>query len=242
MNRIFKWIYQPYKWLVVIPFMVFITLVLGLICILVGAFFSQDATNSLAVLWSRLACGIVPLKVTLTGKKNYTPGRSYVVVANHLSMVDIPVVHGFIGLHIKWVMKQELRKIPVFGIACHYLGCIFVDRSHHQAAIDSIRKARKRMSSKASVLFFAEGTRSRDGQVQPFKKGAFVFARETGLPVLPVTIKKSREVLPPDSLDLVPGPVEIVVHRPVHILPGEAAPLEDTIKSVRSTIAAPLSA
>jgi 1-acyl-sn-glycerol-3-phosphate acyltransferase len=238
-SRILKWLYQPYKWLVVIPFMVIITLVLGLICVFVGAFFSQDAANALAVLWSRLACGIVPVKVKLTGTKNYTPGRSYVVVANHQSMVDIPVIHGFIGLHIKWVMKQELRKIPVLGIACHYLGCIFVDRSHHQAAIASIRKARKRISSKASVLFFAEGTRSRNGQVQPFKKGAFVFARETGLPVLPVTIRHSREVLPPDSLDLVPGLVEIIVHRPVYVLSGDVHQLEETIEAVRTTIAAP---
>ena len=163
------------------------------------------------------------------------------VVANHQSMVDIPVIHGYIGLHIKWVMKQELRKIPVFGIACHYLGCIFVDRSHHQAAIDSIQKARKRISSKASVLFFAEGTRSRNGRVQPFKKGAFVFARETGLPVLPITIKRSWEVLPPDSLDLVPGPVEIIVHRPVYDLPGDVRQMEEAIQAVRATIAAPLS-
>jgi 1-acyl-sn-glycerol-3-phosphate acyltransferase len=239
-NRILTWIYQPYKWVIVMPFMVIITLVLGMICIVVGAFFSRDATNALAVVWSRLACGIVPVKVTLTGKKNYHPGHSYVVVANHQSMVDIPVIHGFMGLHIKWVMKQELRKIPVFGTACHYLGCIFIDRSHHDAAIQSIRQAKKRMSAKASVLFFAEGTRSRDGQVQPFKKGAFVFARETGLPVLPVTIKHSREVLPPDSLNLTPGPVKIIVHRPVYVLPGDAGRLADTIEAVRTTIAGPL--
>jgi 1-acyl-sn-glycerol-3-phosphate acyltransferase len=91
----------------------------------------------------------------------------------------------------------------------------------------------------ASVLFFAEGTRSRNGQVQPFKKGAFVFARETGLPVLPVTIRHSREVLPPDSLDLVPGLVEIIVHRPVYVLSGDVHQLEETIEAVRTTIAAP---
>jgi 1-acyl-sn-glycerol-3-phosphate acyltransferase len=76
--------------------------------------------------------------------------------------------------------------------------------------------------------------------VQPFKKGAFVFARETGLPVLPVTIKHSREVLPPDSLNLIPGPVEIIVHRPVYVPPGDAGRLEDTIEAVRTTIAGPL--
>ncbi len=241
MNRILPWIYQPYKWLIVIPFMVIITLILGMICIVVGTFFSRDATNALAVLWSRLACGIVPVKVKLTGKKNYHQRHSYVVVANHQSMVDIPAVHGFIGLHIKWVMKQELRKIPVFGTACHSLGCIFVDRSHRDAAVHSIHQAKKRMSSKASVLFFAEGTRSRDGQVQPFKKGAFVFARETGLPILPITIKHSRQVLPPDSLNLTPGPVEIIVHRPVYVLPKDAKRLSETIEAVRTTIAGPLS-
>ncbi|WP_024334027.1 lysophospholipid acyltransferase family protein [Desulfotignum balticum] len=240
MNRILKWMYQPYKWVIVMPFMVIITLVLGMICIVVGAFFSRDATNALAVIWSRLACGIVPVKVKLSGKKNCQQQHAYVVVANHQSMVDIPVIHGFMGLHIKWVMKQELRKIPVFGTACHYLGCIFIDRSRHDAAIQSIRQAKKRMSVKASVLFFAEGTRSRDGQVQPFKKGAFVFARETGLPVLPVTIKHSREVLPPDSLNLIPGPVEIIVHRPVYVLPGDAGRLAATIEAVRTTIAGPL--
>lgn len=222
------------------PFMGIITLVLGMICIVVGAFFSRDATNALAVVWSRLACGIVPVNVKLTGKKNFHQRHSYVVVANHQSMVDIPVIHGFMGLHIKWVMKQELRKIPIFGTACHYLGCIFINRSHHEAAIQSIHQAKKSMSSKASVLFFAEGTRSRNGQVQPFKKGAFVFARETGLPVLPVTVKHSRDVLPPDSLDLIPGAVEIIVHRPVYVLPGDAKRLTEVIEDVRATIAGPL--
>ena len=222
------------------PFMVINTLVSGVICIIVGAFFSRDATNALAVVWSRLACGIVPVKVKLTGKKNFHQRHSYVVVANHQSMVDIPVIHGFMGLHIKWVMKQELRKIPVFGTACHYLGCIFIDRSHHTAAIQSMEQAKKRLSSKASVLFFAEGTRSRNGQVQPFKKGAFVFARETGLPILPVTIKNSWQVLPPDSLNLIPGLVEIIVHRPVYVLPGDAGRLTDVIEAVRTTIAGPL--
>lgn len=241
MKQILKWIYQPYKWLVVVPFILIITMILGVICIAVGAVFTQDAANVLAVLWSRLSCGIVPARVVVTGKKNYTRRQSYVVVANHQSMVDIPAVHGFMGLHIKWVMKQELRKIPIFGIACHFLGCIFIDRSHRDAAIQSIRDARKRLSSKASILFFAEGTRSRNGQVQPFKKGAFIFARETGIPVLPITIKNSYQLLPPDSLDLVPGRVEIIVHRPVYILPGDPDRLEETIETVRKTIAAPLS-
>lgn len=217
-----------------------ITMVLGLLCICVGIVFTQDAANMTAVIWSRLSCAIVPIRVTLTGKKNYTRHQPYVVVANHQSMADIPVIHGFMGLNIKWIMKQELRKIPIFGIACHYLGCIFIDRSHRDAAIQSIHRARKYLSPKASVLFFAEGTRSRTGKVHPFKKGAFVFARETKLPILPVTIKNSYQILPPDSLDLVPGSIDIIVHRPVYILATDPDRMDEVIESVRSTIAAPL--
>ena len=240
MKQVFKLLYQPYKWIVVLPFTLAITMVMGLVCITVGAVFSQDAANVTAVLWSRLCCAIAPVRVALKGKKNFTPKNAYVVVANHQSMVDIPVIHGFMGLHIKWVMKQELRKIPIFGIACHYLGCIFIDRSHRDAAIRTIHQSRKRLSPRASVLFFAEGTRSRDGQVRPFKKGAFVFARETGLPILPVTIKNSYQIMPPDSLDLVPGKVALIVHRPVYVLADDPDRLDAVIASVRATIAAPL--
>ncbi len=240
MKQVLKLIYQPYKWIVVLPFMLAITMIMGLVCITVGAIFTQDAANVTAVLWSRLSCAIVPLRVVLTGKKNFNSQKAYVVVANHQSMVDIPVIHGFMGLHIKWVMKQELRRIPIFGTACHYLGCIFIDRSHRNAAIKSIHRARNQLSSRASVLFFAEGTRSRDGQVRSFKKGAFVFARETGLPILPVTIKNSYQILPPDSLDLVPGKVEVIVHRPVYVLADDTDRMDEVIASVRATIAAPL--
>lgn len=233
-------LYQLYKWVVVIPFVVIITLILSLICIGVAVVITPDAANAVAVCWSRLACGIIPVRVAIVGRRNYRPGQAYVVVANHLSMVDIPAIHGFMGLNIKWVMKQELRRIPIFGTACHRLGCIFVDRSHRDAAIRSIHTARRRMSDRASVLFFAEGTRSRDGRVLPFKKGAFVFAQETGMPILPITIKNSDIIMPADSLNLTPGRVEIIVHPPLHHLPTDPDQLEATIASVRNAIASPL--
>ena len=237
MNTLIKILYQPYKWLVVVPFVILITLILGLICIGVAVVFSQDAADILAVTWSRLCCAIAPLKVRIQGKENYSRFKSYVVVANHQSMADIPVVHGFLGLKIKWVIKQELRKIPVFGAACHYLGCIFVDRSNHEAALNSIQKAKQQLSDKSSVFFFAEGTRSRNGRVMPFKKGAFVFAMETGLPILPVTIKNTMDILPSDTLDLTPGSVDIIVHRPVHVSPYHEKNLDELIERTRLAVA-----
>jgi len=143
-------------------------------------------------------------------------------------------------LKIKWIMKKELKKIPIFGSACHHLGCIYVDRKNHNAAIKSIRKAQKRLSENASVLFFAEGTRSRDGKVMPFKKGAFKFARDMTLPILPITIKNSLHVLPPDSLDLIPGIIEIIVHRPIHISDHHMDHLDDVIEQTRQMISSAL--
>ncbi|MCK5350682.1 MAG: 1-acyl-sn-glycerol-3-phosphate acyltransferase [Desulfobacula sp.] len=240
MNPFLKIAYQPYKWIIVIPFLFIITMVIGLICIFTGLLLKQDAVNFFAVLWSRLCCAIAPLNVIIKGQKNYSRNKSYVIVANHQSMADIPVLHGHLGLKIKWIMKKELGKIPIFGYAALQLGCIYVDRANHDAAIKSIRKAQKKLSENASVLFFAEGTRSRNGKVMPFKKGPFKFARETNLPILPITIKNSLHVLPPDSLDLIPGTIEIIVHRPIHISDHHMDHLDDVIEQTRQMISSAL--
>ncbi len=92
------------------------------------------------------------------------------------------------------------------------------------------------MSQKDCVLFFAEGTRTRDGKVMAFKKGAFRFALETDLPILPVTIKNSFQILPSDTLDLTSGTIEIIVHQPVHILNYHKDHLDKVIESIRETI------
>ena len=220
--------------------MVLNTLFMGLICIVVGAVFTPDKADALAVAWARIFCAIAPIRVKIQGRQNYNPLSSYVMVANHKSMVDIPVLQGFTGLTIKWVMKMELKKIPVFGPACSFLGCIYVDRSNGQVALESLGAAKNKLSDKASILFFAEGTRSRKKGLLPFKKGAFIFAMTSGLPVLPVTIKNSEQILPSDTLDLMPGRVDLIIHPPVHIPNCSKAELDERIDQIHQTIAGAL--
>ena len=239
MNALFKIAYQPYKWIIVIPAMFLNTLVIALMSIVVGGLFGPDRADALAVIWARIFCALTPIRVRIQGRQNYNPESAYVVVANHKSMVDIPVLHGFTGLTIKWVMKRELKKIPVFGKACSALGCIYVDRSNGQVAMASIISAKEKLSDKASVFFFAEGTRSR-GNLLPFKKGAFVFAMASGMPVLPVTIKNSEQILPSDTLDLMPGTVDLVIHPPVHIPNCSKAELNKKIDQIHQTVAGAL--
>ena len=240
MTAIPKILYQPYKWLVAIPAMGIATLVLGIICILSAFFFGQNAAHTIAVLWSRFCCYMIPVRVRITGKEHFHRDISYIIVANHQSMVDIPVLHGRLGLKIKWIIKKELEHIPVFGYACKKLGCIYIDRHDSSAAIQSIHDAGRKLQKGASVLFFPEGTRTRDGRVHSFKKGAFRFAKESGLPVLPITIENTIRILPPETLDLYPGTVRVRIHPPVDLSDTPAEELDSAISRIRDTISTAL--
>ncbi len=236
MSPALKYAYQPFKWIFVIPFVFLTTMFLSLCAIITGLISSPDTVDYVAKLWAKVCCGVVPLKIRLKGGRNYDKRKAYVVVANHQSMADIPAIHARLGLNIKWVMKQELRKVPLFGFACHQLGCIYVDRSNHDAAIRSIREAQMRMSATACPFFFAEGTRTRDGSLLPFKKGAFNFALDTGLPILPVTIRNSYKILPSDSLDLIPGTIELVAHPPVNTTDYTREQIDELVNRTRDLI------
>jgi 1-acyl-sn-glycerol-3-phosphate acyltransferase len=137
-------------------------------------------------------------------------------------------------MDIKWVMKKELRAIPVLGIACEMMGHIIVDRSNTEAALQSINAARDRIKDGISVVFFPEGTRSRTGEHWPFKKGAFRLATELALPVLPVTIHNTNAVLPSDTTEIVPGHVTLEFSEPVStasLTPADIGELSDRVRN-----------
>lgn len=153
--------------------------------------------------------------VRVTGREHVDPSQSYVVISNHQSHFDILVLYGWLGIDFRWVMKQELRSIPGLGAACEKLGHIFIDRSDHQAAVESINAAREQITEGTSVLFFPEGTRSDDGLLRRFKKGGFRLAIDAELPILPVTVSGTCDVLPARLYDLRPGRATLVFHKPV---------------------------
>lgn len=235
-----KIFYSIYRWVIAIPFIFITTMTLAVLIILTGFLLGQNAAHFVAVLWAKLCCGIVPLKINLNGKKNYDKKQNYVIVANHQSMTDIPLLHSSLGLHIKWIMKKELDSIPIFGTACRYLGCISIDRTDRTKALDSIQKASEKLSNKACVCFFAEGTRSIDGTLRPFKKGAFRFALETGLPILPITIKNSNKALASGSLDLHPASIDVFVHEAINTKGLPTDKIDDILSQTRQAIAGAL--
>jgi 1-acyl-sn-glycerol-3-phosphate acyltransferase len=120
------------------------------------------------------------------------------------------------------------------------VGHIFINRRDRQAALASIEEAKKHIVGGTSVIFFPEGTRSRDGRLGSFKKGAFRMALDLGLPILPVTLIGTRQVLPADSVDLLPGAARLVIHPPVAIDGFDTDTLQDLMDRVRNIIAEPL--
>ena len=210
--------YILYKWLVIGPMLVLSTMILGtLIIILCCLGLANFSSRVIARFWARLNTTVILMSVTVHGRENLQPGQSYVLTANHLSLVDIYVLYGFTGLDLKWVVKEELRKVPVLGHACQMMGHIYVDRSDSNKALASIQSARAHIRDGMCVLFFPEGTRSRTQEPGRFKKGAFRMAQDLRIPVVPISIHNTHRVLPPDTIDWRPGHVKLVFHKPVHV-------------------------
>ncbi len=237
MKKLLKILYQPYKWFFFIPFLVVSTLVFGFSAAALCFVMDPKVPSRLCgATWAKLNGLLIPMFVSVFGREHVDKNQSYVIVSNHQSQCDILLLYGWLGIDFKWVMKKELRKIPAIGISCEKLGHIYVDRSDRNAAIASINAAKKKIVNGTSVLFFPEGTRSRTGRLIPFKKGAFKMALDLGLPILPVTISGTREILPPDTADIFPGRVRLIIHRPVSTQGFHEETVGELMEKVREII------
>ena len=242
MKRIAIWPYQVYIWLVFFPIGLLLTLLAGWTTMLVAMISSpRIASRYIAANWAKLMIWLTPVWVTVDGAENADPGKSYVVVCNHQSQYDIFLVYGWLKLDLKWVLKAELRKIPGLGIGCEKAGHIYVDRSNPDLARKSVTNALASVGDGVGVLFFAEGTRSPDGRLRPFKKGAFRVATSQKLPILPVTIIGTRDIQKPKSLMIFPGKVRMVIHPAIEVDGSEDAEgVRDLMTRTRDAIASAL--
>jgi len=215
----FFWIlYQPYKWLILFPFIALNTIIFGILAVLLSLVINPKVGSFVGgVLWAKLNTIITPTIVHLHGKEHINKNQSYIIAANHLSAYDILALYGWLGIDFKWVMKKEIRKYPGVGFGSQAVGHIFIDRSSTAEAIKSINAAKEKIKNGTSVIFFPEGTRSKTSKLLPFKKGAFKLAFDLNLPILPLTINGTDKVLPTGTLNLFPGKIDIIIHPPIHL-------------------------
>lgn len=194
------------------------------------------AAETIVVPWAKSNVAVAFAKVKTTGLENIDPKQSYIVVANHQSLFDIFVIYGWLGIDIKWVMKKELRKVPVLGYCCEVLNHVIIDRSNREAALASLEHSKQYIVDGTSIVFFPEGTRSKTGKLGPFKKGAFRMALDLDLPILPVTILETNKILPSGSTRLLPGTAKMIVHPPIPLNGQDANTLSAQSKEVIDSV------
>ena len=168
--------------------------------------------------FARLCLRLGATRLDVNGLDRLGPGRAYVVVSNHESNWDLPcVTAGLSQLILRFVAKKQIMRIPIFGQALRLTGNVRVVRTETQGDIERIRKGMSRRAEEVSVLFFAEGARSRDGALHPFKKGAFATAIGFGLPILPIAIAGTRPIWPKGKLRVRRGAAALEVGEPISV-------------------------
>ncbi len=165
--------------------------------------------------WARNIVGRTCASFEVRGRE-HLDGRAFVVMSNHASHYDIPILFHAIGTNIRMLAKQELQRVPIFGKALEESGFIFIDRKDRGAAFESLARAKKSLDAGRHIWISPEGTRSKTGELLPFKKGGFYLAQGGGFPILPVTISGTRDILSAGSVRSLGGAnVVVTLHRPI---------------------------
>jgi 1-acyl-sn-glycerol-3-phosphate acyltransferase len=191
---------------------------------------------AIAQLWGRIMLFLTSVEVEVQGRENVIHGRSQIFMSNHQSGFDIFVLLAYIPRYFCWIAKKELFRVPFFGLALRRTGAIEIDRQNAVRAMRSIDDAAKKIQEGKSVMTFPEGTRSIDGHIQPFKKGVFHLALKSGVPIVPITIIGSREIMPKKSLRVTPGKVTLIIHPPVFVTDYCEDTIDELIERVKKPI------
>jgi 1-acyl-sn-glycerol-3-phosphate acyltransferase len=186
-------------------------------------------------LWSPAGLWLAGTRVEVATPRRFPVGPA-IFASNHESVLDIWILFLTIPRNLRFVAKRELFRIPVFGWYLWMAKYVLVDRRDHAQAVAALRRAGEIIRSGISLMVFPEGTRSRDGRIQPFKKGPFVVAMEAGVPVVPVAIVGASALNPKGRLEIVPGRVRVGFGEPVD--PRRFADRDALLREVRRRIIA----
>lgn len=216
-------LYVLYQWLIAMPVALVITAITAVLTTLLSPVLPNSQISYFpARWWGRLLCWIFLIRVEVKGLDHLDPERSHIFIANHQSIFDIFTIYGWLPGIFKWIMKAELRKVPLVGKACETAGHIFIDRTNPVAAKISLDKAEKQLTNGVSVVIFPEGTRTKSGKIGKFKKGAFKLATDLQLPIVPMTIRGSYERVIQGTFQFTPGIIELIVHAPLDVSGSES--------------------
>lgn len=213
-----KYLYRIYQLLIALPLIAVYTLITSLMvtigCTLGNGHFWGYYPGKW---WAQFIIRILLLPVKVEGRENLVKGQSYVFVANHQGAFDIFLIYGFLSRNFKWMMKRQLRQMPFVGKACASAHHIFVDKRGASKIRETYDRARQTLQGGMSLVVFPEGARSFTGHMGVFKRGAFMLADDIELPVVPLTINGSFDIMPRtrDMKWVVWHPLRLTIHKPI---------------------------
>ena len=196
-----------------------------------------NACDPAAKGWSRSMLKMADVSVYVEGEENLDLEGAAIIISNHESWFDVWALAGYLPIEAKFLAKNELSKIPVFGRAWRACGHISINRGDLVSAIESLSQMGMQIRDKGlHMVLFAEGTRSKNGELQPFKKGPFVLAIQGGVPIVPVAIIGSRPIMPKGSFKIGRGNILVRVGEPISVSGMEYIDRDRLMKMARDAV------
>ena len=234
--KIFDLIYYLYTVFILI-WVVVVIIIFGTVTIVVSFFDKKgNLPHIVARSWGQSILFASRIHVTVKGFSNIDPDKPYIFMPNHMSNGDIPVLLAHLKVQFRWLAKAELFRVPLLGFAMKRAGYISIDRSNRKSAFESLARAAQTIRNGRSVLIFPEGTRSRDQSIKAFKKGGFVLAVESGVPIVPVVIHGTWRIMSKNGLMIRPGNVTLEILEPIETRDYSRGTKDELLERVRGVI------
>jgi len=213
------------------------TLVLGFFAFITYPFDRKGrVVHRYARLWGKTALLANRVRVKIEGMEQLNGKGPYIFMSNHQGSYDIFALLGHLPYQFKWLAKKELFSIPFFGWTMAAAGYIRIDREGTRETVEAMNDAAQKIRDGMSVVIFPEGSRSPDGSIQPFKKGGFTLAIKSGVPIVPIAISGSRDIMPKDKLTAASGEIRIRMDHPIKTENFSLKGRESLMKGVREVI------
>ena len=213
------------------------TLALGVLAFITYPFDRRGKVGHYyARLWGKTALFANRVKVRIEGMEHLNGKGPYIFMPNHQSYYDVFALLGHLPYQFKWLVKKELFSIPYLGWTMAAVGYISIDRGGTRDTVEAMNEAAQKIRDGMSVTIFPEGSRSPDGSIQPFKKGGFTLAIKSKVPIVPIAIDGSRNIMPKDKFTVASGEIRMLMDRPIETESYSLKDREVLMKRVRETI------
>jgi 1-acyl-sn-glycerol-3-phosphate acyltransferase len=198
---------------------------------------SPNILYSAGRLGCRLGLRLAGIRLVIRGLENVERSQPYLFLANHQSYCDPPALVASIPVNARLILKRELRKLPLLGLIMQMGGFVFIDRKDRGQSVEGMKQAVRQLQRGESFLIYPEGTRTRTGLLGPFKRGPFIMAIESGVPIIPISVSGSYEIMPPDRFRIRPGTITLTLHPAVQTSGLSLSDRDELMVRVRRTIA-----